>query len=139
MGPIIDLHRQPDGTYAMPRQRAERQKETSSLADAVAGAALIAACVFGPVDAARTGFNAVTGRLPELKTALVQYVRQGVRREYPHIGAHELEALVARELKTEIGPAGRIIPEEASTRRLWDASEKYAASGFERWLWPDLY
>ena len=91
----------------------------------------------GPIDLARSTYNQIIGDTPVIKTELVEYARKGIRTENPDWSEEGVEAELARELGVKVGKNG-INPLEASILNLWDASEDYANSFWQQWIWADL-
>jgi hypothetical protein len=101
-----------------------------------AAAAIVAGvCRLGPIDLPRTVYNNVTGDMPALKARLTDYCREGVQTENVNSEPAEIEKILANKLKVKLDN-GKIKPEQASIENLWDATEDYAHSWFDRWIWP---
>ena len=88
----------------------------------------------GPIDLPRTGYNFFIGDMPTLKRDLTEYVREGIRRDYAE---SDVEKVLSKELGVNLED-GVVNPQSVSTEKLWDASEDYARSEYEKWVWPTL-
>ena len=91
----------------------------------------------GPIDLPRTVYNTLVGDSSLLKSRLTEYVREGIRREKSALEPSQVEQMLGNELKASL-ENGSVNPESVAIERLWDSSEDYARSGYERWVWPTL-
>src|SRR3989344_6376280 len=100
---------------------------------------LVATCMLGPIDLTRTVYNQVVGDTPILKKDLVNYIRRDIRTKNPNFTSEQAEAVLINEIeynKFSYGfEDGQINPLYTETGKLWDASEKHARSGYQRWVW----
>lgn len=101
-------------------------------------AGLVATFSLGPIDFGRAVYNQVVGDTPVIKRQLTDYVRSGIAREYPDKTTQQLEQKLSNELKTPISKDGKVDPMQVSSTNLWDASEDYAKSWYQRFIWPSL-
>ena len=106
----------------------------------LAGAAtLVATFSLGPIDFGRSVYNQIIGDTPVLKRHLTNYARKGIIRENPNLKKAGIELKLSNKLNAPIRSDGTVDPLQASIENLWDASEDYASSWYQRWVWPDLY
>ena len=101
-------------------------------------AGLLAWFTLGPIDAMRTVYNAAVGDVPYLRNGLVEYSRQGIRNQNPTFTPEEVESTLARELDYKLVSGESIDPQNVRMMELWDASETFAHSGWDRYVWPSL-
>ena len=98
----------------------------------VALAGSIATFTLGPIDLARTAYNFSIGDAPVMKLELGDYVRRNLA---VRAGNDNVEDNLAATLGTTYTPGEKVDLQKVSTEVLWDASEDYAPSTFERWFW----
>ena len=102
---------------------------------AVGIAGIVATFAIGPIDCARSVYNLSIGDTAVMKNELVDYVRRGIA---VRKGSPIVEEELSIVLRTNYTPTQSIDPQRVSTEVLWDASEDYAQSTWERWVWPSL-
>ena len=101
-------------------------------------AALVGLFTLGPIDLARTGYNAVVGDVPYIRAKAIDYCRRGISKENSSLTGQEVEQRLASELKYGLKSGERINPQEVRMLELWDATEEHADGWYDRWVWPSL-
>lgn len=113
------------------------EKHNSDLGWTFGLAFLIGTFALGPIDFPRTVYNTFVGDTPLIKNRLTAYVREGIKRENLALKNSEIEQMLASELRVNL-ENGDVNPQNVAMERLWDASEDYAKSEYQRWVWPTL-
>ncbi len=100
-------------------------------------AGIVATLSLGPIDFMRTLYNQLIGDTPVVKQKLVNYVRAGIARKNSSLSPSDLEFKTAQALNVEL-KGEKVDPQQCASEKLWDASEDYAHSPWQRYVWPDL-
>ncbi|MEI7718533.1 MAG: hypothetical protein WCI72_01595 [archaeon] len=121
----------------------ERSHSSSSSSLGIAGtgiglAALIGLFTLGPIDSARTAYNAIVGDVPLVRGRAVEYCRKNIHRENPSYNERQVEEVLARDLNYSLRKDEIIDPQAVRMMELWDATETHADGGYARWVWPSL-
>ncbi len=101
-------------------------------------AALVGFFTLGPMDLARTSYNAVVGDIPPIREKVLTYCREGIKREKTGYSEAQVEAILANELNYDLNEGERINAQKVEMGDLWDSAEDHAPSFWQRWVWPDL-
>ena len=100
---------------------------------------LVTVFTLGPIDLGRTVYNQIVGDTPVIKRQLTAYVRSGIIKEHPKYDSIELERRLAQELEIPLVNEGeKVNPQDVGIGTLWDASEDYAKSWWQGWVWPSI-
>jgi|SRR3989344_5689958 len=91
----------------------------------------------GPIDFPRIVYNTFIGDTSIIKSRLTEYVKEGIRREVSGLDDSQIERVLSRELDVGL-ENGVVNPQSVTMEKLWDASEDYASSWYQRWVWPTL-
>lgn len=113
---------------------------SSSIPLGIGLAALIGFFTLGPIDFVRTSYNAVVGDVPLIRAAAVDYSRNSIKQKNPNLSSDEVESKLANILNYNFNlkENERIDPQKVRMMEIWDATEDYAKSGYDRWIWPTL-
>jgi len=98
-------------------------------------AALIGVYTLGPIDSARTAYNAIVGDVPFIRSRAVEYCRKNIQSENPSYDEGQVEERLADDLNYSLGSGGLVNPQEVRMMELWDAVEDHASDWFDRWIW----
>jgi hypothetical protein len=116
----------------------EKSSSSNSVPLGIGLAALIGIFSLGPIDFVRTSYNAVVGDVPLIRSAAVDYTRDSNKRRNPNFSSEEVESRLATKLNYNLKGEDKINPQKVRMMEIWDATEDYAKSGYDRWVWPTL-
>lgn len=125
----------------MPQENSQELNSNMFLRDLVALGVvtfLTASLNLGPIDLARSVYNASIGNTPVLKEQLVDYSRRDIRRKNLGYTPQQVEQSLAAELKYKLEGDSEIDPQKISMDRLWKTSESHARTWAEKWIWVPL-